>query len=200
MARNSKKNKNSYCLAIKEEPSGLVESVQFKIFNKNTGKEVFSKEYEGEKKHISALTESVIKMMQNPSPDTKDAIGCLFYCPKSKRILLVHRADDETWAGVGGQIKEDEAPMDALIREIKEEINRDSLGDVKKKVCSYKNKDGSTYCNCLLVVADTFIPRLTDGENDNYKWCSIDNLPNPMHPKLMKAIPTYKQIIEGLKI
>lgn len=107
--------------------------------------------------------------------------GVLFYCPKTKKMLLLKRSDSvsepKTWGLVSGNIEHHEDIVDGVKREVVEEI-----GEVKYDLVNsfvYK-KENFTFYNFIGIVDYEFIPKL-NYENSEYKWCSISNLPSPLH-------------------
>lgn len=130
------------------------------------------------------------------------AVGCLFYCLETKNICLDLRNSNtyepnsySTWGGV---IENGEKVRDALIREIKEEMNID-LNQIMVDIYPiYKYSDIQlTYYNYLVTVKKEFKPTISD-ESKNYLWTKINELPFNLHPKFIKAIPYFENKLSNL--
>lgn len=73
----------------------------------------------------------------------------LVYIEKNDQYLLIYRnkkkndINEGKWIGVGGHIEKGETPIDAMIREVKEETNLDVLSYVKNGIVHFKNEDFS---------------------------------------------------------
>lgn len=111
--------------------------------------------------------------------------GGLFYARDTKRFLLLLRTQGKTagtWGLVGGKKEQsDETLIDALKREISEEIG--TLPDINKIVpleLFVSNDQHFQYNTYLLVVDKEFIPKL-NLEHSSYAWASYDCWPKPLH-------------------
>lgn len=109
------------------------------------------------------------------------AAGCLIRARSTGRMLLVLRSDDcdepGTWAGVGGTIDEDEYPVEAAIREAREETGY--TGPVR--VDGLVELNG--YATFLCSVPDEFEPEL-NWEADGSAWVVEPTDVSPLHPGL----------------
>lgn len=135
------------------------------------------------------------------------AAGCIFVAKDTGRILLAHRADDEslveepgTWGTWGGKVDGDETPRQAVEREVEEETGHSGITKIS---LLYVYKDGSfEYHNFLVIVPFEFTPQL-NWENDSSAWVEYGQWPEPMHFGLEALIrhagPKIKRVIEALK-
>ena len=145
-----------------------------------------------------------------PSPDDepddnaegffgKKGAGCLFLALNSGNVLIGKRSEKVmepgTWGTWGGKIDGDETPVEALQRELQEELGFYQQADYVG-VCVYKNGEFE-YFNYLVTVSQEFQPTLND-ETDDFEWTSIDNLPQPLHFGLQEALPYYKSSIKRI--
>lgn len=112
-------------------------------------------------------------------------VGALFVSAKTHRVLLNLRAPHKThamcWALFGGMVEDGEQPIDALYREMTEEMNL--VPEIEKlyPFDSYQSKDKKfRYYTFVCVVMDEFIPELNN-ENCGYAWIDIGLWPKPMH-------------------
>lgn len=105
---------------------------------------------------------------------------------KEGKILLQKRADNGRWAIHGGGIEPGENYLDALRREIKEELNIEPINPTLLGIYSGKELF-NTYPNGDQVYAldHTFICtefkgtiKFNDGEVNELKWFDLNNLPD----------------------
>ncbi len=114
------------------------------------------------------------------------AAGTFF---KDNKILLQKRKDDGTWAVHGGSLELGETFVEALKRELKEELNI----DVKKAqfVKSYSGKTmhhiypngDEVYCVVEIYIITDYDGNISPdkGELEEVKWFDIDKLPQNLH-------------------
>lgn len=129
-------------------------------------------------------------------------IGCgaLIYSKKTHRYLFLLRNQKRhsgSWGLVGGGVEEKETPVQALHREIQEEIGPikfDKLIPLEKFTAENKNFEYHTY---LLIVDDEFMPVLND-EHKGYAWTYIDDYPRPLHPGVWRTF-SFKSVINKIK-
>lgn len=128
-------------------------------------------------------------------------IGCgaLIYSRATKRYLFLLRNQKRhagSWGLVGGGVEGDESPVQALRREIVEEIG---LIDIEKIIPLEKFTAPSTnfeYHTYLLVVANEFVPELND-EHRGYAWTAISDHPKPLHPGVWRTF-SFQTIINKI--
>jgi len=134
--------------------------------------------------------------------------GVVFVCPERNTILLGKRAawvlDPGTWGSPGGAVDgefhttpiadpiTDEATFrDTALREVEEECGSLPPGITLSGRTEFED-EGFRYV--------TYLARLTpeqvdgwsitspDGETDEWRWFSLDDLPSPVHPKLASSL------------
>jgi len=128
-------------------------------------------------------------------------IGCgaLIYSIKTKRYLFLLRNQKRhagSWGLVGGGVEPGESPVDALHREIAEEIG---TIEVKKIIPLEKFTADNTnfeYHTYLLVVDQEFVPQLNN-EHRGYAWTGIKDCPRPLHPGVWRTF-SFKSIIDKI--
>lgn len=108
--------------------------------------------------------------------------GAIIFCTQTKRYLLAHRSKSveqpNTWGIWGGAIREDEKPLEAVKREMREELG---LEIHEKPVLIYIFKSGSfSYWNYRVDVSKEFKPHL-NWETQGYGWFAKDDFPEPLH-------------------
>jgi 8-oxo-dGTP pyrophosphatase MutT (NUDIX family) len=129
-------------------------------------------------------------------------IGCgaLVYSIRTKRYLFLLRNQKRhagSWGLVGGGVEPGENPVEALHREIQEEINLSSflqLIPLEKFTSDAGNFEYHTY---LITVADEFVPELND-EHRGYAWTTIEDHPKPLHPGVWRTF-NFRAILEKIK-
>jgi 8-oxo-dGTP pyrophosphatase MutT (NUDIX family) len=119
------------------------------------------------------------------------ACGALLLANKTKRTLFLLRDNDthsNTWGLVGGRVEEDESVIEALHREIKEEIGYSLHLNKTIPLELFKSDDGNfEYHTFVCLIDDEFIPNLSD-EHKGYCWCAVDSFPKPLHPGLYSSL------------
>ena len=123
----------------------------------------------------------------------KNSVGCLIKCETTNRFFLLHRNDfSPTWGLMSGGIEEGETPIEALKREIVEELsinpNIIKFEYIHNEISSKIQKSKFHYFKGY--VNKEFKATL-DHENLDYGWYSIDDLPKPLYPGLLSKIKTF---------
>ncbi|OWT33617.1 DNA mismatch repair protein MutT [Methanobrevibacter sp. 87.7] len=115
---------------------------------------------------------------------------------KDNKILATQRGYGEfkgQWEFPGGKIKENETKEEALIREIKEELNADISIDKFVTDVEYQYPDFYLYMSCYLCTSKSKIELL---EHMNAKWLNKDEL-NSVNwlPADIKVVEYLKELI-----
>ena len=113
------------------------------------------------------------------------------------RFLLLKRSDTDPshpgrWALPGGHCEPGEAPVDGLVRELKEETDLDCKPEFCK-LLSTVNQDGKRLHIfwCIKTKGDV---QLKDGEHSEYVWCSADA--STMYNPIKRITETFKLLEE----
>lgn len=121
------------------------------------------------------------------------AVGALFFCRSTNRFLFVQRDDKKhrgKWGLVGGKIEINESSMQALSREMEEEIG--FIPHIEKiiplEIFTSDNYEFN-YSTFVCVIDSEFIPKLNH-EHKGYAWTEIDNIPKPLHPGFFATLKT----------
>lgn len=115
----------------------------------------------------------------------------MILCSKTNRYLFLLRDDGrypDTWALVGGKVERGEGVLQALVREIKEELGGEIKGAKIHPVEQYTSNNGKFVYNTFLIKVDEeFVPEL-NREHKGFCWVPLENLPRPLHPGVARTI------------
>lgn len=129
-------------------------------------------------------------------------IGCgaLIYSIQTKRYLFLLRNQKRhagSWGLVGGGVDAGESPIEALQREIVEEIGAikfDKIIPLEKFTSENNNFEYHTY---VIPVESEFVPQLNN-EHRGFAWTLIDDHPKPLHPGVWRTF-NFKVILDKIK-
>lgn len=119
----------------------------------------------------------------------KIAAGVLIKCVKTERVFLLFRNDKiPTWSLMSGGVDEGEAPLEALKREMFEELfvrpGNVQFKPIRVEQIPERNMEFHYFEG---LTNSEFIPIL-DHENLNFLWCDLSNLPSPLYKGLKEKI------------
>jgi 8-oxo-dGTP pyrophosphatase MutT (NUDIX family) len=136
-------------------------------------------------------------------------IGCgaLIYSRATKRYLFLLRNQKRhagSWGLVGGGVESGETPIEALHRELIEEINLVEYNQIVPLEKFTSDQGNFEYHTYLITVEKEFVPELND-EHRGYAWTTIADHPKPLHPgvwrtfnfqAIVSKIKTFEQVLE----
>lgn len=126
----------------------------------------------------------------------KESVGILIIAKDTNNFLLLHRVEEPVvWSILAGKMdKEGETPLQTVKREIKEEINLDSvfIDDIKKVGVI---KDKKIFHVFVGFVDKEFNPSLKLDENDDFGWFNESNLPSPIHKRWPETFQLVKSFL-----
>ena len=116
------------------------------------------------------------------------------------KLLLEKRKDCDMWGLVGGGVKKQETPLQAIVREIKEELGLRISQDQFKKLAVYGEpgriaayKDGSIWRMVVVVFGlelDEEPQMIISDESEDLRFFTIDELKN------IQIVITHSDIVE----
>jgi 8-oxo-dGTP pyrophosphatase MutT (NUDIX family) len=119
-----------------------------------------------------------------------EGVGALVYAKFTNRYLFLLRNKNRQqghWGIPGGKIDAGETVIQALVREIQEEIGVDYA---KKKFIPLEtftaDNQKFVYYTFLVTVDQEFVPTLND-EHRGYCWVELNDYPKPLHPGLWRS-------------
>ena len=115
----------------------------------------------------------------------RKAAGCLIRAKDTEKYLFILRSEyvdnPHTWGIPGGKGAASEDYWTMAVRETKEEIGFDAADCPHQLIGVYKSDwPTSVYKTYAVLVEEEFKPIL-DWESAEYKWCTLDELPSPLH-------------------
>lgn len=119
------------------------------------------------------------------TPDEVTAVGVVFLAKDTGRCLLQLRNSDKrfkhTWGFWGGMVEDAETPMEAIIRELNEEIG--FVPDLHKlnPLDIYQSRNKKFYYYSFAYVTDTEFHPVLNSESAGYAWIDIGVWPKPLH-------------------
>lgn len=127
--------------------------------------------------------------------------GALVYSTISKRYLFLLRSQKRhkhSWGLVGGGVEPGETVAQALLREIKEEIDFDASNNKIIPLEKFTSDDNNfSYHTFLIPVAEEFIPTLNN-EHSGYCWVPLNNYPKPLHPGVWRTFK-FSEVISKIQ-
>ena len=119
-----------------------------------------------------------------------EGVGSLVYAQSTNRYLFLLRNKSKhsgSWGIVGGKVDPGETVIQALVREIVEEIGQD-FADRKFIPLETFTADNKkfVYYTFLVTVDEEFVPVLNN-EHRGYCWVELQDHPKPLHPGLWRS-------------
>jgi len=117
-------------------------------------------------------------------------VGVLIKADNTNKVLLLKRCcapHANTWSMLSGGIDSGENKLEALKREIMEEIQIEA-NDKLELNYQYSEDDGKyDFSYYKGTTKEEFTPTLNN-ENLEFGWFSVDELPEPLYPKILNKI------------
>ena len=127
--------------------------------------------------------------------------GALIYSRDTHRYLFLLRTQKRhknSWGLVGGGVETGESVVEALLREIQEEIGNNFTNNKIIPLEQFTSDDnGFVYHTFLIPVDKEFIPVLNH-EHKGYCWVPLDNYPKPLHPGVWRTFK-FNAVVEKIR-
>jgi 8-oxo-dGTP pyrophosphatase MutT (NUDIX family) len=131
----------------------------------------------------------------------KNNVGALIYSKKTHRYLFLLRNGRKyagVWGLAGGKIEHGERVIEALQREIVEELSVNLGANKIIPIETFTSVDQDfQYHTFLITVEDEFVPVL-NGEHRGYCWVNLDDYPRPLHPGIWRTFK-FATVIAKIK-
>ena len=120
--------------------------------------------------------------------------GIMLITPQDEVLFLLRSPTSnhpEEWDLPGGRADDDETAEETAKRECAEEIGAAPYGELKKiGDTSSKDDSGSDvdFITFKQYVMHKFVPKLDQSEHTQYKWASLQNPPEPLHPGVRDVV------------
>jgi 8-oxo-dGTP diphosphatase len=130
--------------------------------------------------------------------------GALMRASDTGRYLFLLRDGcrfGNTWGLPGGKFENSETTIEALRRELREELGQDIEYDKIVPIETFTSDDRRfIYHTFLMVVPHEFVPTL-NSEHRGYCWVSINDHPRPLHPGVWRTFKfdSVRQKIETME-
>lgn len=117
---------------------------------------------------------------------------------KNNQLLLAYSKNKNAWYLPGGKVDKGETPKEALIREIREELNIDLQPD---KIESYKHISAPAYGEKpeLIMEQDTFLYNLTENIQPSHEIVAVKYFDLEMYKQEPAQVPGVLKVFTLLK-
>ena len=117
---------------------------------------------------------------------------------KNNQLLLAYSNNKNAWYLPGGKVDKGETPKEALIREIREELNIDLQPD---KIESYKHISAPAYGEKpeLIMEQDTFLYNLTENIQPSHEIVAVKYFDLEMYKQEPAQVPGVLKVFTLLK-
>tara|TARA_Y100000590_G_scaffold394496_1_gene473694 strand:+ start:1149 stop:1571 length:423 start_codon:yes stop_codon:yes gene_type:complete len=121
-----------------------------------------------------------------------DAVGATFLAQDTKRIIFNLRSRSVShsgkWSFWGGKLESGETPIQALKREIKEEIGFTPEMLKIHPLDVFLSEDKKFMYHTFVIITPTEFKPKINHESKAYKWCNINKFPKPLHQGARKTL------------
>lgn len=119
------------------------------------------------------------------------SFGARILLIKDNKILLVKHTYQPGWYTIGGAVDRGETPLEAIHRELKEEVGVSLLKPPKLFSIYYTNFEKRDDYVALYVGSDYEQEIVHSNEIAEQQWFKLDDLPNDITPATQRRIEEY---------
>lgn len=127
------------------------------------------------------------------------AAGVILIARSTGRLLLLERSSDVaepgTWSVPAGDVESGEQPVDAALRELREETGRSGQLALLDLV-AVDRMGSSDFHYVFASVPREFRPRL-NWESSQAAWSALDHLPRPLHSRFERFLRYHGDAVLG---
>jgi len=117
--------------------------------------------------------------------------GVLLICEPTGNFLLLERGPTAhfsgTWAVVAGGVEEGETSLEAIKRELAEETGIVDT-PIEYRFIETQTNIGDHFDFYIGKCKEEYMVELLDGENTDWGWFNMENLPSPLFPGLWASL------------
>ncbi|OCH97601.1 hypothetical protein A8135_14000 [Legionella jamestowniensis] len=113
---------------------------------------------------------------------------------KNNRVLLIKHSYINGWYTVGGGVKRGETPLQAIQRELFEEVGIECLDKPQLFNVYYSAKEKRDDYIVLYIVNNFTQQKASSAEILDKTWFDLDNLPSQISPATKRRLEEYQQI------
>jgi len=130
-----------------------------------------------------------------------ESCGAFIYCKTTHRYLFLLRSPHKTqhsWGLVGGKLEKNESVVEALNREIREELGGEIVDAKLRPIEKFTSENQKFHYHTFMIVVDQeFVPALNH-EHVGFCWVPLENYPRPLHPGVWRTFK-FDAVINKIK-
>lgn len=121
----------------------------------------------------------------------KRTIGVRMLLIDNEKVLLVKHTYQSGWYTIGGGVEPGEAPQQAMLRELKEEVGITLISSLQLFSVYYSRNEKRDDYIIFYIGQGGIQEPVSSSEIADYQWFSMDQLPEDISPATYKRIQEY---------